>query len=81
MTIAFPTLGFSDAAQFVEKEYTEERKSPPRVKRVCDRQCPCEEMATVWNECRESNWDGHDAMPVTQGRFAQPVFVPGIVTF
>lgn len=66
MTIAFPTRGFSDAAQFVEKEYTEERDRRRELQVFAIDSALREEMATVWDECRQPNWDGHDALPVTQ---------------
>jgi hypothetical protein len=28
-----------------------------------------DELWTVWNECREANWDGYDALPVSEATF------------
>lgn len=55
--------GFSDAAEYVEQEAAEGRRSFQQssvlgIQRVSD------ELADVWNECRDPNWDGYHAVPV-----------------
>ena len=42
-------------------ETFEHLPNAPIVEAVMSR----EELANVWEECREPNWDGYDALPVT----------------
>jgi hypothetical protein len=57
--------GFSDAANFLEREVAEGRRwlhesSVLGIQHVRD------ELAAVWEACRHPDWDGYDARPVTQ---------------
>jgi hypothetical protein len=66
MTAVFHTRGFSDAAQFVDNESAEGRRRLRELHAFGLESSLRDELATVWEECRESNWDGYDALPVTQ---------------
>ena len=57
--------GFSEAAVLLEK--TSRRQSAHLNKSVTFSKEPAyEELWDVWQECKESNWDGYDAFPVDQ---------------
>ena len=66
MTTAFRTRGFSNEAQYVEKEFSNERGRSQLLNAFGVDSSLREELALVWNECRESNWDGFEAAPVLQ---------------
>jgi hypothetical protein len=66
MTAVIHTRGFSVAAQFVD---TESDKGQWRLRKLHAFGLQSDlrdELAGVWNECREPNWDGYNALPVTQ---------------
>jgi hypothetical protein len=67
MTSVFHTRGFSDAAQFVDNESAEGRWRLRELNAFGLESSLRDELATVWEECREPNWDGYEALPVTQG--------------
>lgn len=57
--------GFSDEARFIEERTSKYmrrlQKSAFGTESVLR-----DELATVWNEVRQPDWDGHDALPVEQ---------------
>ena len=68
MTTGLPTLGFSDAAQYVDS--TRRGRRQLDVSNVFGIESALRnEWATVWEECREPNWDGFQALPVSQDTF------------
>jgi hypothetical protein len=56
------TPGFSDAAQFVEESTIRNRRTLHCSNTF---EALSNELAAVWSECREPNWDGFEAVPVT----------------
>ena len=66
MTAVSHTRGFSDAAEFVDRKSDEGRWRLRELHAFGIGSTLRDELATVWDECREPNWDGYDAMPVTQ---------------
>jgi hypothetical protein len=66
MTSSLATRGFSEAAAFVSTQATEGRKRLRESSTFGIENTLGDELATVWDECREANWDGYDALPVTQ---------------
>ena len=60
--------GISEAANILEK--TIRRQSDHFNKSVTFSKQPAyEELWDVWQECKEPNWDGYDALPVDQETF------------
>jgi len=58
--------GFSDEARFIEDETLRDRR---RLHQSCAFGMDSvlrEELGEVWSECRVSDWDGYDAIPVSQ---------------
>jgi hypothetical protein len=60
-----PTSGFSNEAKGVAGATREARRrlfhtNALGYERVLD------DLATVWDQCRQPNWDGYQALPVTQ---------------
>src|SRR5688500_236244 len=66
MIPALLSLGFSDAARYVEKETFEERRQLNKSHAFGIESTLREDLATVWEECRQANWDGYEAFAVTQ---------------
>lgn len=66
MTAAIQIRGFSDAAQFVDRESDKERWRLRELHAFGIERSLRDELGTVWEECREPNWDGYQALPVTQ---------------
>jgi hypothetical protein len=66
MTSVFHTRGFSDTAEFVDNTSAEGRWRLREVHAFGLQSSLRDELATVWNECREADWDGYGARPVTQ---------------
>ncbi len=60
------TRGFSDAAAFVSRQATEGRKRLHESSAFGIESTLRDEFAAVWEECRDANWDGYNAQPVTQ---------------
>ncbi len=58
------TCGFSDAAQYVEDSTRLSRRELHTSNVFGIASALRDELGTVWEECREPNWDGHDALPV-----------------
>ena len=57
--------GVSDAARYVDKMAAEDRKSLHETSVFGIESMLREELASVWEECREPNWDGFGALAVT----------------
>jgi hypothetical protein len=66
MTSGIATRGFSNAAEFVNSRAAEGRKSLQESNALGNTSTVMDELATVWEECQEPNWDGYGALPVTQ---------------
>lgn len=66
MTDGLLTRGFSDAARFIEKTAREGRRYLHESNAFGIESTVRDELATVWEECREPNWDGFQAIPVSQ---------------
>jgi hypothetical protein len=64
MPTCWPTLGVSEEAQAVAKATQAERRDISRTNAL-GRSSVFDELGAVWEECRHSNWDGYDALPVT----------------
>jgi len=60
------TLGFSDAAQFVEDSARRGRQHLNESSAFGIDSAVRDELATVWEDCRTPNWDGFGALPVSQ---------------
>ena len=60
------TRGFSDAAHFIEKTTQEGRRYLHESNAFGIEGTVLNELATVWGECREPDWDGFHALPVSQ---------------
>jgi|SRR5680860_688298 len=59
--------GFSDAARYIAQTASEGRKRLQQsVSLGVDQTRVLDELVAVWEECREADWDGHGALPVTQ---------------
>ncbi len=56
--------GFSDEARILHERNRQRREYDRRSSNVLG--MVIDELGTVWEECRVSNWDGYDAMPVEQ---------------
>jgi hypothetical protein len=66
MTSRVLTPGFSDAAVYVD-EVTRRPRMKLHESHVFEIGSALrDELATVWEECREPNWDGFGALPVSQ---------------
>jgi hypothetical protein len=61
MPTAFATPGVGDAAQFVWSELVSSRR---HLNQSSALGIGTGELASVWEVCRDSNWDGHNARPV-----------------
>jgi len=66
MTNGLPTLGFSDAAQYVQDSTRLGRCQLHGSNVFGNESALRDELATVWEECREPNWDGFHALPVSR---------------
>ncbi len=64
MTVA-QYRGESQAARFVQAQMTEHNRSLHNSAAIGVEMVIREELADVWEECQEPNWDGYDALPVT----------------
>ena len=58
-------LGESQAAQFVRDQIAQHNRFLHKSAAIGIEKVIREELADVWEECREPNWDGYDALPVT----------------
>lgn len=66
MTRGLLTRGVSDAARFVVETTAEGRRHLQTSRALGIEDAAFGELATVWEECREANWDGFHALPVVQ---------------
>ena len=60
------TLGFSDAARFVQESTERGRRQLHQSNVFGIESTLRDELATVWEDCREPNWDGYEAIPLSQ---------------
>lgn len=60
------TAGFSETAQSLENYRRQEQSRWREAESFGLRSQLREELGDVWEECRGSNWDGHQAIPVSQ---------------
>lgn len=60
------TVGFSDAAEYVSKQAAKYNRHLQKSSAFGIESILQEELADVWEECREPDWDGYNALPVTQ---------------
>lgn len=58
--------GFSKEARFVDEESFNGSRQLQGSSALGIENTVFDELATVWEECREPNWDGFQAVPVTQ---------------
>ncbi len=58
--------GVSDAARHVQESTWRGRRHLHESNAFGIESTVRDELATVWEECREPYWDGHDALAVTQ---------------
>ena len=66
MTNGLLTRGFSETAQFIEETRSEGRRHLQQSNAFGIEDTLRDELATVWEECRQPNWDGFQALPVIQ---------------
>ena len=66
MTDGLLTRGFSDAARFIEETTQEGRRYLHESNAFGIESTVRDELATVWEECCEPNWDGFQAIAVSQ---------------
>lgn len=59
------TQGFSDAAQYVEEEVQHQRRRLNEANLFGIEATLREELGEVWEQCRDPNWDGFEAIAVT----------------
>ena len=57
--------GQSDAAKFIRKRHTDLSRSLHNCSTSGIENTIREQLADIWEECREPNWDGYDATAVT----------------
>jgi len=60
------TRGVSDAARHVQEAIRRGRRRLHESNAFGIESAVRDELATVWEECREANWDGYGALPVNQ---------------
>lgn len=66
MTTLSLTPGFSDAALYVEHSTQRSRRQLQGANVFGIDGALRDELATVWEECRQPNWDGFQAIPIDQ---------------
>lgn len=66
MTASLATRGFSKAAEFVSLQASNGWKRLQESSAFGIESTVRDELATVWEECRDANWDGYDAVAVPQ---------------
>jgi hypothetical protein len=59
------TYGFSEEAKIVAEAAHQERRRLMRTNALGN-EATFDELATVWEDCRQPNWDGYQALPVNQ---------------
>lgn len=58
--------GFSDAAQHVDDSTRRGRRHLNESNAFGIESVARDELGSVWEQCREPNWDGYNALPVSQ---------------
>ena len=58
--------GFSKEAQYIDRQSLNSVRNLHDFSALGSENTVRDELATVWEECREPNWDGFAALPVTQ---------------
>ena len=71
MTNGLLTRGFSETARFIEETKSEGRRHLKKSNAFGIDSGSSDELATAWEECRQPNWDGFWAEPVTQDTLRQ----------
>lgn len=66
MTTFSVTPGFSNEARFVENSTQCSRRQLQGANVFGIESALRDELATVWEECRQPNWDGYQALPIDQ---------------
>jgi hypothetical protein len=66
MTTFAVTPGFSNEARFVENATQCSRRKLQGTNVFGIESALRDELATVWEECRQPNWDGYQALPINQ---------------
>lgn len=66
MTQAVVLRGVSDAARYIEDATRHSRRYLHKSSAFGVESVLRDELAEAWAECRESDWDGHEALPVSQ---------------
>jgi hypothetical protein len=61
--------GESQVAQYVQGRLVEYNRFQHKSTAMGAEQVIREELADVWEECSEDNWDGYDALPVSRESF------------
>ncbi|MCH8250815.1 MAG: hypothetical protein IID36_00025 [Planctomycetes bacterium] len=69
MTSATLTSGVSDAAQFIADTTQRNREHMDKSLAVGFERILRGELTEVWEECKYANWDGYDALPVSEDAF------------
>ncbi len=57
--------GYSPEAEFVNKQLGQQR-TRSQSSSTFGRPAAFDELLDVWNECKEANWDGYDANPMSR---------------
>src|SRR6266404_6219955 len=65
MLAEVPSYGFSDEAQAIAQA-AERQKRKLRDTATLGNAAAFDELGNVWEECKNSNWDGYNAPAVTQ---------------
>lgn len=63
---AMLTRGFSKEARYIDRESLNSARSLQDSSALGSETTVRDELASVWDECREPNWDGFQALAVTQ---------------
>jgi hypothetical protein len=66
MTASLATSGFSSAAEYVSDQASKGWNRLQESSAFGIKSTLLEELASVWEDCRNPNWDGYNALPVTQ---------------
>ena len=66
MTTAVMERGVSEEAQYVAAETDSDRQHMNTSSAVGFERILRGELAEVWEECRQADWDGYDALPVSR---------------
>lgn len=66
MSTGLIASGFSDAAQYVDRETRRQRRRLSESNAFGIENTIHEELAGVWETCREADWDGFGAEPITE---------------